>query len=244
MSGRAPHERTAREQWSAAHGGLDPDASVWVSGWLAIVHRVTRPLAGRGIPPSRVTAAGVVVAALVPLLAWAGGGWPLAAAACVVLAGLLDGVDGALARQDGTATPWGRVLDELADRCSDLLLLAALAVLGAPWWLWVAAAVLTLLLESVRSSARVAGLDGVGVVTVWERPSRLIVAGFGTGLCGVTWAVSCLVAGADDAASWIAGVAASVALGLALVGLVHLVVRVRRTMRDEPAALRPGPPDR
>lgn len=243
MTAGSRDDKASREQWSAAHGGLDPDGSVWVSGWLSIVDRVTRPLAGRGIPPSRVTAAGVVVAALVPLLAWAGDGWPLAATGCVVLAGLLDGIDGALARRDGTATAWGSVLDELADRCSDLLLLAALAVLGAPWWLCVLAAVLTLLLESVRSSARVAGLDGIGVVTVWERPSRLIVVAFGAGLCGLTWATSGVTGWADDTAPWIAGVAATVAVALALFGLVHLVVRVRRAMRDE-TAVRPDPRDR
>jgi phosphatidylglycerophosphate synthase len=235
-------DREARERWSTAHGGIDPDASAWVSGWLSIVHRLTRPLAGRGIPPARVTLAGVLVAALVPLLAWRGDGWPLLATVCVVASGLLDGVDGALARWDGSTTPWGGVLDELADRCSDLMLLAALGLLGAPWWLCVLAAVLTLLLESVRSSARVAGLEGVGVVTVWERPARLVAAAFGTGLCGLAWLAADLLPWAD-APERIAGAVAAIAVALAVVGLVHLLLRVHRALSAR-APLRPDRPAR
>lgn len=227
----------ARERWSAAHGGLDPGSSRWVSGWLSLVHRCTRPLAGRGVPPGRVTVAGLAVAATVPALAWAGHGWPLAAAVCVVLSGVLDGIDGALARWDGSGTRWGGVLDDLVDRCSDLLMLAALAVLGAPAAWCVAAAVLTLLLEGVRASARVAGMDGIGTLTLWERPSRLVVTAFGTAACGVAG----LVAPLRDAVAEIAGTAAAVAVLLAVVGVVQLVVAVRRALLGE---VRPAPPSR
>ena len=68
------------------------------------------------------------------------------------------------------------MLDPLADRVSDLLLLAVLVVLGAPLGLVAGLAAVTLLLESLRSSAQVAGMAGPGAVTVWERPSRVIVA--------------------------------------------------------------------
>lgn len=220
-------DAAARERWSRAHGGVDPDASVWIAGWLSIVHRLTGRLAGRGIPPGRVTVAGLLVSVLVPLLAWAGHGWPLAAAACAVAAAVLDGVDGALARWEGTESAWGGVLDDVADRCSDLLLLAALALLGAPVGLCAAAGVLTLLLESARSSARAAGLPGIGALTVWERPSRVIVAAFGTGLCGI----AALAQARDDAGRWIATAAAAVAVLLSVVGLLHLLVALRRALR-------------
>ena len=225
-------DRAARERWSAAHGGVDPDSSRWISGWLSIVHRLTGRLAGRGIDPAVVTAAGLVVSATVPLLAWLGGRWPLLAIVCVVAAGLLDGIDGALARWDGTASRWGSVLDDLADRCSDLLLISALAFLGAPPALCLAAGVLTLLLESARASARAAGLDGIGVLTVWERPSRIIVAAFGVGLCGVV----------DSSMPWIATGAAAIAVVLATIGLLHLLVVLRRTLSGDQVT--PDPPAR
>ncbi|MCL3817682.1 CDP-alcohol phosphatidyltransferase family protein [Aeromicrobium wangtongii] len=220
-------EAVAREQWSTAHGGVDPEASVWIAGWLSIVHRLTGRLAGRHIPPGWITATGLVVSLLVPLLAWAGDGWPLAAAACAVAAAVLDGVDGALARWEGTESAWGRVLDDVADRCSDLLMLAALALLGAPVALCAAAGIATLLLESARASARGAGLPGIGAVTVWERPSRVIVAAFGTGLCGVAG----LVSATDDAVRWIATAAAAIAVLLSAAGLLHLLVALRRALR-------------
>lgn len=235
--GRSSGDAVAREQWSQAHGGIDPGSSVWITGWLSIVHRVTRLLAGRQIPPGRVTAAGLLVSALVPLLAWLGDGWPLVAAACAVGAAVLDGVDGALARSDGSESAWGQVLDDVADRCSDLLMLAALALLGAPAGLCVAAGTLTLLLESARSSARATDRGHVGVLTVWERPSRVIVAAFGTGLCGIAG----LVAAPDEASRWIASAAAGIAVALAAAGLVHLLVVLRRTLR---AGLRPDRPGR
>ena len=225
-------DRAARERWSAAHGDVDPDSSRWISGWLPIVHRLTGRLAGRGIDPAVVTAAGLVVSATVPLLAWLGGRWPLLAIVCVVAAGLLDGIDGALARWDGTASRWGSVLDDLADRCSDLLLISALAFLGAPPALCLAAGVLTLLLESARASARAAGLDGIGVLTVWERPSRIIVAAFGVGLCGVV----------DSSMPWIATGAAAIAVVLATIGLLHLLVVLRRTLSGDQVT--PDPPAR
>jgi len=220
-------DRAAREQWSAAHGSIDPDSSIWISGWLTIVHRLTAPLAARHVPPGRVTAAGLVVSAAVPLLAWCGAGWPLLAVPVVVLAGLLDGIDGALARADGSASAWGSVLDDLADRCSDLLMIAALALLGAPAWLCVAGGALTLLLESVRASARSAGLVGIGALTVWERPSRIIVVAFASGLCGIA---ALLGTSADG---WIATGAAGIAALLAAVSFVHLTVAVRRQLRAD-----------
>lgn len=210
----------AREQWSRAHGDVDPDSSRWISGWLSIVHRLTGRLAGRGISPALVTGAGLAVAATVPLLAWLGDRWPLLAVVCVVVAGLLDGIDGALARWDGTASRWGGVLDDLADRCSDLLMISALALLGAPVALCAGAGVCTLLLESARASARAGGLDGIGVLTVWERPSRLIVTAFATGLCGIV----------DSSVPGIATGAAAIALVLSVAGLLHLVVVLRRTL--------------
>ena len=91
-----------------------------------------------------------------------GGRWPLAAAALVVLVGVLDGLDGAVALHTGRARPLGAVVDAVADRLGDLLLAATLAVLGAPPAWCVAAAALTLLHEYLRARAGAAGMPGVG----------------------------------------------------------------------------------
>ncbi|GAA5145306.1 hypothetical protein GCM10023340_14400 [Nocardioides marinquilinus] len=223
----------ARAAWSDRHGGLDPDGSFWVSRWVGLTHALARPVARRGLSPDVVTGLGLLLSVAVVPLAAAGAAWPLLAAAFVTAAGIADGVDGAVASLRGGGTRWGEVLDHLADRLSDLLLIGALVPLGAPLPLCAALAVLTLLLESVRAAARTAGLDGPGAVTVWERPSRALVAGFGTGLCGLEWlargaGVDVLPAVDADVLATSAGVVGS---ALAVVGLLHLVVVVRRRLR-------------
>jgi hypothetical protein len=71
------------------------------------------------VSPDVLTAWGVLVSAAVAAVAAAGGRWPLAAVGIVVLAGLLDNLDGAVAILSGRTTRWGYVLDSLADRLSD-----------------------------------------------------------------------------------------------------------------------------
>ncbi|HEY0486184.1 MAG TPA: CDP-alcohol phosphatidyltransferase family protein [Mycobacteriales bacterium] len=201
------------ERWSGAHGGYDPRGSVWARGWLGLTHRAALPLARRGIAPHAVTAAGLAVAALVPVAAWAGAPW--AGAALVVLAGLLDSVDGAVALLTGRATRSGYVLDSVADRLGEALLATALWVLGAPGWLCVLAAATAWLHEYVRARAVGAGLTGIGVVTVGERPARLAVAA--TGLLAAAVLPS---AAAVTAAVWAV---------LGTVGLAQLALRGGRS---------------
>lgn len=223
----------AYDQWSGLHDGLDPRGSVWVAGWVRLVHRLARPLARRRTSPDTVTVVGVLVSALAPLLAALPDAWPALALVAVLVAAVLDGVDGALAAQTGAASAWGRVLDPLADRVSDLLLLGVLVVLGAPPWLVALLGAVTLLLESARSSAQVAGMTGPGAVTVWERPSRVIVAVLAVLVHLVVLGARALdvraLPGVDGAD--VVTALAGVALLLALAGLAHLLLAVRRALR-------------
>lgn len=226
----------AYAHWSRLHGGLDPRTSFWVSGWVRLSHACARPLARRGVRPDTVTVTAVLVTAVAAGLAALGNGWPLPALVVLVGAAVLDGVDGALAAQTGAASRWGSVLDPLADRVADLLALLALVALagfaGLAVALGVAAGVLTLLLESVRSTAQVAGMTGPGAVTVWERPSRVIVASFGFLACGIAWAARRsgvdLLPAVDQPALATTALVVAVALGAA--GFVRLLVAVRRAL--------------
>ncbi|MCO1660130.1 CDP-alcohol phosphatidyltransferase family protein [Pseudonocardia humida] len=214
--------------WSDLHGGVEVSgpARVWLRGVqrLAAVGPVAR------IPPDALTAAGLLSTAGALAAAVAGGRWALLSVLLVVLAGVLDGLDGAVALRSGRARPLGAVLDATADRVGDLLLAAVLAVLGAPPPWCAAAAALVLLHEYVRARAQAAGMPGAGAVTVAERPTRIIlvaVAALGAGalpagtpLTGWDWATVCAVA-------WVV---------VGAVGLVHLAVGV---VRHVPAAF-PG----
>jgi archaetidylinositol phosphate synthase len=147
-----PEEHLLR--WQALHG---VQASWLVRRWLRLVLWVSRPLR---VPPAAVTAAGLVVmlcAAVAPL--------PVAAG-LVLLAGLLDGVDGCVAVLQDKVSETGRLLDHGADRVGELVLGVLLWRAGAPWWLAALAVALMLAVE---------GLRRVPVVTVGERPVRLLL---------------------------------------------------------------------
>lgn len=204
--------------WQRLHGGYDPRANVLVRGWLTGSYAVARPVASVGVAPDVVTVVGILAAAAALWPAAAGGSWLLVAAVVVVLAGLLDTVDGAVAVLTGRATAWGAVLDAAADRVGDLLFVVALLLAGAQPAVCAVAAALMLLHEYLRARAGAAGMAEVGVVTVWERPTRVIVtAAFLTSAAflGDPWPTL-------GAVAWV---------GLGAVGLVQLGVVVRRRLR-------------
>jgi phosphatidylglycerophosphate synthase len=212
---------TDEQGWAALHGGIRPSGVVRV--WLGGVQR----LAARGpvarISPDALSATGVAVAGAATLVAGADGRWPLLAAVLVVLVGVLDGLDGAVALHTGRARPLGAVVDAMADRVGDLLLLATLAVLGAPPVWCVTAGALTFLHEYLRARAGAAGMPGIGAVTAAERPTRLVLVAVaclgagtlpaGTPLTGWGWATVCVI-------GWVV---------VGAVGLVHLSIGVART---------------
>jgi phosphatidylglycerophosphate synthase len=220
VSPALPTQAEYFDRWSALHGGYDPRGSRWVRPWLSLVYRAARPLAAARVAPDAVTAAGALVSGTAVAAAALGGRWLVVAALTVVLSGLLDNLDGAVAVLTGRTSAWGYVLDSVVDRVSDGLYLAALWVAGAPGVVCVAAGGLTLLQEYARARAGVAGMTEVGVVTVWERPSRVIVT-----------ALFLLGAGTyADAGGW-SGAGALAWLTLAAVGCGQLAVAVRRRLR-------------
>jgi CDP-diacylglycerol--glycerol-3-phosphate 3-phosphatidyltransferase len=188
--------------------------------WLRGVQRLAAAGPVARVPPDALSVAGVAVGAAALGLAATGGRWPLLAAVLVVLVGVLDGLDGAVAVHTGRARPLGAVVDAMADRVGDLLLVATLAALGAPLPWCVAAGALTLLHEYLRARAGAAGMAGVGAVTVAERPTRLLLV-----------AVACLGAGAlpggTPVTGWSWGTVSAVAwVVVGVAGLVHLAVGV------------------
>jgi CDP-diacylglycerol--glycerol-3-phosphate 3-phosphatidyltransferase len=203
--------------WSKLHGGFDPArASPVVRGWVRLAYRMGSWLAGRRVGPTAVTTAGLVLCLAVPAVVPLGPGGLLLGAVLVLAAALADGLDGAVAVVSGRATRLGYVYDSVADRLGELAWLAAFGLAGAPWWLVVAAGAASWLQEYLRARATAAGMTDVGVVTVAERPTRVLAAIFGL-LLGALLPAAVVVA----AAAWLA---------LTLAGLVQLVVAIRRQL--------------
>jgi CDP-diacylglycerol--glycerol-3-phosphate 3-phosphatidyltransferase len=214
------------ERWSALHGGYDPrQASPLVRGWLFLAYVTGKALSRLPVGPDTVTAAGLLLSAGVPLLAWPGGGWPILAAVLVLGSSLADTVDGALALITDRVSRLGRVYDSAADRLSEACWVIALVLIGAPVWLAVGCGALAWLHEYVRARATVAGMSEIGVVTVAERPTRIIVMVFALVITGVVTLVDA------DLAADAATVAAAVWTVLGVVAFVQLVIAVRRALR-------------
>jgi len=101
--------------------------------WYAARLRPARAvLVRRRVSPGTLTLAGVAVGALGGVALATGNGLAVPPLVAVRLA--CANLDGAVARETGTATPFGAVLNELGDRLADLALLAGLvAVAPLPW---------------------------------------------------------------------------------------------------------------
>jgi len=208
------------DRWQLLHGGYDPRSSRLVGPWLSLVYVCARPFARIGVPPDAVTLLGVVVSGVVVGLCALGGRWVLLAAFVVGASGLLDSLDGAVAVLTDRATRWGAVLDSVVDRVSDMLYLVALWLVGAPTWACAAAGAVVFTQEYARARATAIGLDDVGVVTIGERPTRVIVVAMfllGAGLY------------VASASTW-AALGAGVSLGVGVVALAQLLVVVRRRL--------------
>lgn len=214
--------------WSELHGGVGPGSAA--RAWIGAVQAIARWGPVSRVPPDAISAAGVLVTAAAVPVALGGDRWPLLAAALVVLAGVFDGLDGAVALVTRRARPLGAVVDAMADRVGDLLLVGVLLALGAPVAWCAAAAVLVTLHEYLRARAQAAGMAGVGAVTVAERPTRVVVV-----------AVACLGAGAlPGGTPWTGWNWATVCgIGLVVVsavGVAQLAVAVARTVPPGPGS--------
>ncbi|MDP9828277.1 CDP-alcohol phosphatidyltransferase family protein [Kineosporia succinea] len=201
--------------WSALHGEAAPTGIVGL--WLRFVYRLAGPLVRLRVPPNAITVLGLVVALAALWPAGAGGRWPLLAAALVGLSALLDGLDGAVAVLGQRVSRLGGRLDHVCDRLSEIAFGASLGLAGG-FWVWCLAGVaLALVHESARSWMRRRGTTAIGVVTVSERPTRVLVV-----------AMFLVAVGVHPGSGW--ATAGGIALTVAgFVGLVQLLVVVRRS---------------
>jgi archaetidylinositol phosphate synthase len=205
--------------WSCWHGGAETDRGL-VRGWLSVTYALARPFAG--LPPLVATLLGLAVAVSAVGPAAAGGPWLVAAGVVVGISGLLDSLDGALAIGTGRASRRGFVLDSAVDRLTEAAYAVALWVAGAPGWLAVAFGALCWLPDYLRARAGQAGVRDTGPISVWERPTRVVMTGLTLGGAGV-------LAGLDLTAPVVtAGTAVGVLLGA--LGVVQLGLWLRRAM--------------
>ena len=177
------------ERWATLHGGLDPRTSIPVQAWLTVTCLLAKPLAAIRLSPDAVTVLGLLVALTVPY--WVIRDQYLLAGVVALLAGLIDNLDGAVAILTDTSSDFGYVLDSVADRVGDVALLVGLGLAATNPWPAVGAALLAFLQEYARARAAGVGFTEIGVISLSERPTRVLVAGMfliATWAAGPIWA--------------------------------------------------------
>ena len=213
------------ERWAPLHNGYDPRGNPWLRGWLIMSYRIARPLARRGVLPDMLTVWSIWLAFAVFVPAAAGGRWPMLAGWILVASGLGDTLDGCVAVLTDRTTRWGYVFDSFADRINDVVYLFAIVSVGAPAELALAAGLAFGLLEYLRARAGNAGMGEIGVVTVGERAMRVIFCSAGIHFGGVF----------VDRAPLVATLGLAALTTFSVVGLVQLVVVVRRRLIGLPS---------
>lgn len=219
---RAPADRAGYfDQWQRLHGGYDPrTGSVWLRGWLTMVHAIARPLARFGVQPDVVTISSMWLAGLVLVLSQLGGRWWIAAGWTMVASGLFDTLDGCVAVLEERTSAWGYVLDSVVDRCNDGIYLVAVVAVGCPVWLAVSCGFGFFLLEYLRARAGNAGGDEVGRITMAERPTRVILLAPSIHFSGVFLSLSRTLSALGPA----------VLLAMTSISVVQLGLAVRRSL--------------
>jgi phosphatidylglycerophosphate synthase len=212
--------------WATLHLGVNPrQSSRYVRAWLRLAYLVGRALTALGLRPGTVTLAGLLLSVAAPVVAVLRGPWLFAAAALVLLSAIADSADGAVAVMTSRTSRLGAFDDSVADRLSEAAWLLALWLVGAPGSLVTACGGLAWLHEYARARSVVAGMTGIGLITVAERPTRVIVAALALVLGGVAWIINPnLTPGAVT-------VVLAVWAVLGLVGTARLLTAIRATLR-------------
>ena len=187
-------------------------------GGARVVDPIGRGLLRLGISPDAVTVLGTL-GVIVGAVGFGARGEFLIAALIVGVFGLVDFVDGAMARARGYSTRFGALLDSTMDRVSDGAVLGAIgywyASIGETPTLVVTLVALVAAQVISYVKARAQSLDLDCDVGLAERAERLVLVGVGglaTGL-GVGWAL--------PAAVWLLAI-------LCLITVVQRIVHVRR----------------
>ena len=125
--------------------------------------------------------------------------------ALILVSGVFDILDGAVARANGYITAFGGVLDSVCDRFADAvvfigIMYAALdgsiptnMLFGIPMWLWCAIALVgSLLVSYTRARAEGAGVEKMDI-GIAGRPERMILLAIGAFSGLIAWAIAAIV---------------------------------------------------
>lgn len=146
-------------------------AQSWLASEAALIHRL-------GLTPNHVSILGIILALLSAVTYWQWNLHPfllILAPLLMLASGLLDALDGAIARLYGEATTFGGFFDSLLDRYADAVVLCGIMLGGLTQLTWGLAALMgSLMVSYARARAEAAGvkMESVGLA---ERAERIVI---------------------------------------------------------------------
>ncbi len=168
------------------------------------IRTATTPIA-KAIPlsPNALTLIGLIIS-VVSAAAFARGEL-IMGGVLILVSGVFDIFDGAVARANGRMTSFGGFLDSVCDRYADAVVfigimygalagnISTTALFGISLWLWCAIALVgSLLVSYTRARAEGAGVENMDV-GIAERPERMILLSVGAFSGLIAWAIVVIV---------------------------------------------------
>lgn len=155
---------------------------------------VARAFARAGFSPNSLTMIGLLIGSVAALLF--AKGEPGLAGLTLLICGVFDVIDGAVARLTGRETAFGDVLDAVSDRYVDFIIFIGIIYGGLPelWrlpgWTWGTLALTgSFMVSYTRARAEAAGSRKLDV-GIAERGERLLILAFGGMLGYIHFAVA------------------------------------------------------
>ena len=150
---------------------LKQRVQAWLTSEAALLHRL-------GFTPNHVSIIGLIIALLAAITYWQ---WKLnpllliLAPILMLVSGLFDALDGAIARIYGETSTFGGFFDSLLDRYADSVILCGIILGGLTDIKWGLAALMgSILVSYARARAEAAGvkMESVGLA---ERAERIVI---------------------------------------------------------------------
>ena len=150
-----------------------------IAVYYTFIERTVDQMVARGFTPNAVTVASLGASILSALcyafgLIFLGG-------ILLLLSGILDTMDGAIARRSGQSSRFGALLDSTLDRMAEFFVFFGLLVYYRESWVF--SATLLALMGSIMVSyvkARAESLGTIRIVGLMQRPERLLVLAAGS----------------------------------------------------------------
>lgn len=131
-----------------------------------------------GLSPDQITITGFLMGLIASYVI--ARGYALYGGVLILICGLFDAVDGAVARLSFRETPFGGILDSITDRVVDASLLIGIGIAGSAEWLLIALAItFSLLVSYIRARSEATGIIKKLDIGIAERAERMIILAIG-----------------------------------------------------------------